>query len=89
MKMIPEKAFAGLLQLDERWAVLAAEDEKSLLQVSVLARECVWAEIFSTALLVANSGLRFSMVDDSNVAALTVRTDGFVTQSSQWIKFQR
>ena len=64
-------------------------DEKSLLQVSVLARECVWAEIFSTALLVANSGLRFSMVDDSNVAALTVRTDGFITQSSQWIKFQR
>ena len=64
-------------------------DDKSLLQVSVLARECVWAEIFSTALLVANSGLRFSMVDDSNVAALTVRTDGFVTQSSQWIKFQR
>ena len=64
-------------------------DEKSLLQVSVLARECVWAEIFSTALLLANSGLRFSMVDDSNVAALTVRTDGFVTQSSQWIKFQR
>ena len=64
-------------------------DDKSLLQVSVLARECVWAEIFSTALLLANSGLRFSMVDDSNVAALTVRTDGFVTQSSQWIKFQR
>jgi len=25
--MIPEKAFAGLLQLDERWAVVAAEYE--------------------------------------------------------------
>lgn len=64
-------------------------DDKSLLQVSVLARECVWAEIFATALLVADSGLRFSMVDDSDIAAFVVSADGFMTQSSHWIKFQR
>jgi len=63
-------------------------EAKSLLQVSVLAHECVWAEVFATALLVADSGMNFSIIDENNIAAFVVRADGDTAQSSNWISFQ-
>ena len=63
-------------------------ETKSLLQVSVLAHECVWAEVFATALLVADSGMNFSIIDENDIAAFVVRADGDTAQSSNWISFQ-
>ncbi|MCX6531271.1 MAG: FAD:protein FMN transferase [Actinobacteria bacterium] len=64
-------------------------ETKSLLQVSVLAHECVWAEVFATALLVADSGMNFSIIDENDIAAFVVRADGDTAQSSNWISFQK
>ena len=64
-------------------------EAKSLLQVTALAHECVWAEVFATALLVADSGMNFSIIDDNDIAVFVVRADGGTTQSSDWVSFQR
>ena len=46
--MIPEKAFAGLLQLDDRWSVVAAEYETEPLErflIVVRETEKLWPSL--------------------------------------------
>ncbi len=57
------------------------------IQVSVVARECVWAEVFATALLVDGEKANFASIDASNLAALMIRDDGRVVQSFDWAGF--
>ncbi len=61
--------------------------ENSFVQATVVARECVWAEIFATALLVGEPRNGFAMVDENDLAALAVRADQKVFRSSSWSRF--
>jgi thiamine biosynthesis lipoprotein len=53
----------------------------SIVQVTVAAGSCVWAEALATACLVSGS---FEIVDGLGIGALAVRVDGSVTRSTYW-----
>ena len=61
--------------------------ENSFVQATVVARECVWAEVFATALLVGEPRNGFAMVDEKDLAALVVGADQKVFRSSLWSRF--
>jgi thiamine biosynthesis lipoprotein len=63
------------------------QTQHSFVQASVVARECVWAEVFATALLLAEPKTGFAMIDENNLAALIVRADQKVFQSLLWSRF--
>lgn len=53
----------------------------SVVQVTVAAGTCVWAEVLATASLVSGS---FEVTDDLGIGALAVHVDGSVTRSTYW-----
>ena len=61
--------------------------ENSFVQATVVAHECVWAEIFATALLVGEPRNGFAMVDENDLAALAVGADQKTIRSSSWSRF--
>jgi len=61
--------------------------ENSFVQATVVAHECVWAEVFATALLVGDPRNGFAMVDENDLAALVVRADQKAICSSLWSRF--
>lgn len=61
--------------------------DRSILQVSVVASECAWAEMFATTLLVADIGAGFGMIDDNSIAALAICADERLFRSSRWLNY--
>jgi len=55
--------------------------QHSVVQVTVAAGTCVWAEALATACLVSGS---FGVVDELGIGALAVYVDGSVTRSTYW-----
>ena len=65
------------------------EDAAAPVQVTVIAAETVWAEIFATAILVAGMAEGLALVRESRLAALVVLNSGDVVASAHWREFLR
>lgn len=62
---------------------------RNLLQASVVARECVWAEVFTKAYLVLDDPRRVEFAAEHGLAAMVVLDDGTMVGSQNWKKFER
>jgi len=63
------------------------ESVGQLVQSTVLAAEAVWAEAFSTALLVGGLEHGMPLIDQLSMAAMAVTVDGDIIESSTWKEF--
>lgn len=62
---------------------------RDVLQASVIAAECVWAEVFAKAYLVLDAPNRIEFATEHGLDALVVRRDGALVSSSGWKEYQR
>lgn len=56
-------------------------------QSTAIANEAVWAEVFSTAVLVRDSAIAFPLCDAHNIAAQITYSDGTTCENSLWKEF--
>jgi thiamine biosynthesis lipoprotein len=59
-----------------------------IVQASVIAAECVWAEVFTKAYLVLDAALRIELAAEHGLEAMIVLRDGTRVTSQGWKKYQ-
>ena len=74
--------------IDPKTGTARKTNTDSFLQATVISRECVWAEIFATALLVGDKHKDFAMIDNHDLAAQVVCADKKIFRSSGWSGFR-
>lgn len=64
-------------------------ESRDVVQATVIAQECVWAEVFTKAYLVMDSTTRIEFAADHGLDAMVVCADGSTTVSHGWTRYQR
>lgn len=62
-------------------------DSRRVVQSTVIASECVWAEIFTKAYLALDDPLHIEFAPEHGLEAMLVRRDGTTTASQGWNRF--
>lgn len=62
-------------------------DSRTIVQATVIAAECVWAEIFTKPFLVLDDPARIEFAADHGFGAMIVDTTGAMTTSQGWRRF--
>lgn len=74
--------------IDPRSNRAIAPESALVVQATVIAHECVWAEVLTKALLFENPHQGVALVDGLELAALIINGDGSATRSMNWSRFQ-
>lgn len=60
----------------------------AVVQATVIARDCVWAEAMTKALILDDPRSGMALIDDLELAAMIVLGDGSTHHTSNWARFQ-
>lgn len=62
-------------------------ESRSIVQATVIAAECVWAEIFTKPYLILDDPMRIEFAAEHELGAMIVDTSGVMTTSRTWRRF--
>lgn len=75
--------------MDPRTRRTLETGQREIVQSTILAAECVWAEVFSKAMLVLDDPRRIEFASNHGLAAMCVDADGSMSWSTRWKDYVR